>query len=62
LVLEDLSLLLDEFRILLRLAREVGVYSAGHYQELTTLTQSIGRQIGGMLRQSPKGISDVTDG
>ncbi len=62
LVLEELSMLLDEFRILLRVAREVGVYSAGHYQTLSELTHSIGRQIGGMLRQTSKGSHDVSDG
>jgi hypothetical protein len=43
-------------------SRETGIYSAGHYQELNDLTHSIGRQIGGMLRQSPKGTGTVADG
>lgn len=51
-VLEELSQVLDEFRILLRMARETGAYSAGQYQHLNSLTQSVGRQIGGMMRQS----------
>lgn len=48
--LEELSFLLDEFRILLRLCRETGVYSAGQYKDFNERTQSIGRQLGGMLR------------
>jgi hypothetical protein len=51
-VLEELSLILDEFRILLRMARETGAYSAGQYQHLNSLTHSIGRQVGGMMRQA----------
>lgn len=53
-VLDELSLLLDEFRVLLRMARETGAYSAGQYQDLNAMTHSIGRQIGGMMRQFKK--------
>lgn len=49
-ILKELSNSLDEFRILLRMAREVGAYSGGQYFELNNRTQSIGKQIGGMLR------------
>jgi hypothetical protein len=51
-ILRELSLNLDEFRILLRMARETGAYSAGQYQHLNSLTTSIGRQVGGMMRKS----------
>lgn len=53
-VLEELSQLLDEFRILLRMARETGAYSAGQYGNLNEKTHSIGRQLGGMLRAIKK--------
>lgn len=49
-ILKELSTSLDEFRILLRMAREVGAYSGGQYFELNNKTQSIGKQIGGMLK------------
>lgn len=54
-VLVELSYSLDEFRVLLRMAREVGAYSAGQYQDFVGKTQSIGRQIGGLLRRSREG-------
>lgn len=54
-LLEELSSVLDEFRILLRMARETGAYSAGQYRDFSSLVQSIGRQIGGMMRQLRKG-------
>lgn len=53
-VLSELSIMLDEFRILLRMARETGAYSAGQYQDLNDRTQSIGRQLGGMMRHEKK--------
>jgi len=49
-ILKELSNSLDEFRILLRMAREIGAYSGGQYFELNNRTQSIGKQIGGMLK------------
>lgn len=48
--LVQLSYLLDEFRILIRMAREIGAYSSGHYDDLVQRTGAIGRQIGGMIR------------
>lgn len=49
-ILKELSLSLDEFRILLRMAREIGAYSAGQYFEFNEKAQSIGKQIGGMIK------------
>ncbi|GIL17079.1 four helix bundle protein [Bdellovibrio sp.] len=51
-LLIQLSYHLDEFRVLLRMARETGAYSAGQYDDLNTRTQSVGRQIGGMMREA----------
>lgn len=51
-ILKQLSLSLDEFKLLLRMARETGAYSAGQYDDLNTRTQSVGRQIGGMMREA----------
>ncbi|MBX3039651.1 MAG: four helix bundle protein [Bdellovibrionaceae bacterium] len=51
-ILVQLSHNLDEFRVLLRMARETGAYSAGQYEEFNQRTQSVGRQLGGMLRES----------
>jgi len=49
-ILIELSYALDEFRILIRLSRETGAYSAGLYEDLSERTLSIGRQIGGLIR------------
>lgn len=49
-ILKELSLSLDEFKILLRMAREIGAYSAGQYFEFNEKAQSIGKQIGGMIK------------
>lgn len=51
-LLVQLSYNLDEFRVLLRMARETGAYSAGQYEDLNQRTQSVGRQLGGMLREA----------
>lgn len=53
-LLIQLSYCLDEFRVLLRMARETGAYSAGQYEDLNSRTLSVGRQIGGMLRESKR--------
>lgn len=49
-ILEELSLLLDEFRVLLRICRETGSYSAGQFRDINAKVQSIGKQIGGLIR------------
>lgn len=41
---------LNEIRVLLQLSRDLGALSSGGYEELSELTSTIGRQIGGFLK------------
>ncbi len=49
-ILLKLSRLLDQMRVLLRLSAETKALSLGHYQSILLKVDSIGRQLGGMIR------------